>query len=156
MNPAPRPSTSSALPTVVLPPDWPRRSDPARGILVTACAPHVPPGGRRPEITLRRVRVPDADLTAWRERADAELDAALLSVHTDEVDHYELFGQPVRFRRFLHREGLLDVVAEQWCWWSEVPGSGRFGITLTCTASGADYPEWCEVFEAVAESVELP
>ncbi|WP_370250602.1 hypothetical protein [Nocardioides sp.] len=144
------------IPSVVLPPDWPRRSDAARGVVVTARAPHVPQSGWRPEITLRRVRVPEPDLEAWRTRADAELDAALQRVQVQELDSFDLLGEPVRFRRFLHREGLLDVVAEQWCWWSDVPALGRLGTTLTCTAACTDYEEWCDLFEAVAESVELP
>ncbi|MCW2768222.1 MAG: hypothetical protein JWO11_4181 [Nocardioides sp.] len=42
-----------------------------------------------------------------------------------------------------------DLVSEQWAWLVD----GR-GITLTGTVARVDYPAYCDLFEAVAETVD--
>ena len=42
------------------------------------------------------------------------------------------------------------MLCDQWAWL----GDG-LGITLTCSAARQDYLDYCDVFEAVAETVDL-
>ncbi|WP_345453759.1 hypothetical protein [Nocardioides marinquilinus] len=136
----------------VLPPTWRRRrgSDPARGVVVAARAPALPPSGVRPEVVLHRAAVPDADLGTWREAATAELADLLDDAHLDDHDRFDLMGHEVDYRRLTHRLGTADVVCEQWAWLA-----GGTGVVLTCSAALEDYPDYCDLFELVAESVEL-
>jgi hypothetical protein len=56
----------------------------------------------------------------------------------------------VAYRRFAHRVGAADLLCDQWAW-----VVGGLGITLTCSAAREDYWDYCDVFEAIAETVDL-
>jgi hypothetical protein len=90
-----------------------------------------------------------ADLVTWRAAALAELGRRLDDFEVEDADDYERGGRPVAYRRFAHRVAATDLVSEQWAWLVD----GR-GITLTGTVARVDYPAYCDLFEAVAETVD--
>ena len=135
-------------PPILLPPRWHRTSDPGRGIVVAARQASLPPSGVRPELVLCRTGVEDS-LTAWRARALAGLAELLDAFELEDEDDVEVDGRDAAYRRFAHRHGLADVVSEQWAWLVD-----GVGVTLTCTVAREDYADYCDVFEAVAETVE--
>ncbi len=137
---------------IAVPPTWRRRSDPDRGVLVAARSTHLPPSGVRPELVLRYCRVPDdgADLAAWREAALTELAELLVDYALEDDDQYDLLGHEVAYRRFAHRLGTADVICDQWAWLA-----AGVGVTLTCSVAREDYADYCDVFEAVAGTVDL-
>ncbi len=132
-----------------LPTTWRRRSDPSRGILVAARADTVPASGRRPELTLRCVPV-DGTLLAWRAAALAELSRRLAHFALEDDDDFERFGHDVAYRRFAHRQGPHDVLCDQWAWLHH-----GLGVTLTCAVARQDYADFADLFETIAESVDL-
>jgi len=134
---------------IVVPPRWRRRSDPDHGVLVSARSPVLPVSGVRPELVLACARV-DQELTAWRDAAMLELARCLDDLDVEDEDAFDLMGQDVAYRRFAHRRGAADIVSEQWAW-----VVGTLGLTLTCSVAREDYWDWCEVFEAIAETVDL-
>lgn len=143
-------------PGICLPPRWRRTSDPSRGVVVAARSPEVPGSGVRPELVLRCVPVSDDprsdgpvcdDLGAWRDGALAELASRLDDFELEDEDRYELGGHEVAYRRFAHRTALDDLVCDQWAWLVD----GR-GLTLTCTVAREDYADYCDLFEAIAET----
>lgn len=134
---------------IALPPSWRRRSDPERGVLVAARSSALPASGVRPELTLRCSPVDD-ELVAWRAAAMTELAARLDDFDLEDDDEYDLLGQDVAYRRFAHRVDGADVLCEQWAWLAD-----GLGVTLTCSVGREDYPDYCDVFEAIAETVEL-
>ncbi|WP_122818942.1 hypothetical protein [Nocardioides pantholopis] len=81
----------------------------------------------------------------------AALAARLPDFELEDADEYDLDGRPVAYHRFAHRGPLGDLVSEQWGWLG-----GGLGTCLTATVARADYAEWCEVFEAIAETLEPP
>jgi hypothetical protein len=135
-------------PGICLPPRWRRTSDPARGVVVAARAPELPASGVRPELVLRCVPVADG-LDPWRDGAVAELAARLDDFELEDEDRYELAGHQVSYRRFAHSATLDDLVCDQWAWLVD----GR-GLTLTCTVAREDYADYCDVFEAIAETLD--
>lgn len=138
-------------PGICLPPRWRRTSDPSRGVVVAARAPEVPASGVRPELVLRCVPVADDrvsdGLGAWREGAVAGLATRLDDFELEDADRYEIGGHAVDYRRFAHRVALDDLVCDQWAWL--VDGQG---LTLTCTVAREDYADYCDIFEAIAET----
>jgi len=134
---------------IALPPTWRRRSDPDRGVLVAARATQVPPSGFRPELVLRYARVDD-DLTTWREEAMGELADRLDDFDLEDDDEFDLLGNQVAYRRFAHRVGAADVVCDQWAWLAR-----GVGVTLTCSVAREEYADYCEMFETIAETVDL-
>jgi len=134
---------------IAVPPTWRRRSDPDHGVLVAARASHLPPSGVRPELVLRYTRVDD-DLTTWREAAMRELADRLDHFELEDDDDFDLLGQPVAYRRFAHRVGVADLVCDQWAWLAH-----GVGITLTCSVAREEYADYCDLFETVAETVDL-
>jgi hypothetical protein len=68
----------------------------------------------------------------------------------EDDDDFDLLGQPVAYRRFAHRVGTADVVCDQWAWLAH-----RVGITLTCSVAREDYADYCDLFETIAETVDL-
>lgn len=134
---------------IVIPPRWRRRSDPDHGVLVSARAPLVPPSGVSPELVLACTRV-DLELGAWRDEAMRELAHRLDDFDVEDEDAFDLLGHDVAYRRFAHRRGAADIVSEQWAWLV-----GTLGLTLTCSVAREDYWDWCEVFETIAETVDL-
>lgn len=137
--------------SVVVPSTWRRRTDPAHGVLVAARSTVLPPSGVRPELVVRHARVDDGlTLVAWRADALRELAGLLVDFALEDDDEYDLLGHEVAYRRFAHRLGAADVLCDQWAWLVD-----GWGLTLTCSVAREDYPVYCDVFEAVAETVEL-
>jgi len=134
---------------IAVPPTWRRRSDPERGVLVAARASALPASGVRPELSLRCEPV-EEELVAWRAGAMTELSVRLDDFDLEDDDEFDLLGHEVAYRRFAHRVGPADVLCEQWAWLAD-----GLGITLTCSVAREDYPDYCDVFEAIAETVEL-
>lgn len=134
---------------ILVPPRWRRRSDPDHGVLVSARSPVLPASGVHPELVLACTRV-DQELTAWRDEALRDLAARLDDLDVEDEDAFDLMGHDVVYRRFAHRLGAADIVSEQWAWLV-----GTLGLTLTCSVAREDYWDWCEVFEAIAETVDL-
>lgn len=137
--------------SIAIPPTWRRRHDPDRGVLVAARATSVPASGVRPELVLRQARVDDVlTLTAWRDEAMHELAGLLDDFALEDDDEYDLLGHLVAYRRFAHRLGTADVLCDQWAWLID-----RIGVTLTCSVAREDYAAYCDVFETIAETVDL-
>jgi hypothetical protein len=135
-------------PPILLPPRWHRTSDPERGVVVAARQASLPPSGVRPELVLCRTPVADS-LTAWRGRALDELAGLLDAFDLEDQDDVDLDGREAAYHRFAHRDGLADVVSDQWAWLVD-----GVGVTLTCTVAREDYADYCDVFEAVAETID--
>jgi hypothetical protein len=134
---------------ITLPKRWRRRADPGRGIVLDARAVLVPASGVPPAATVRCALV-DTALATWRRRALAELGRRLVDFELEDDDEFDLLGAPVAYHRFAHRLGAADVLSDQWAWLSE-----GVGVTLTCSGARVDYPDWCDVFEAIAETVRI-
>ena len=136
---------------IAVPPTWRRRSDPDQGVLVAARATRLPASGVRPELVLRICRPDQGEsLTAWRERAMGELADLLVDFALEDDDEYDLMGHPVAYRRFAHRLGTADVLCDQWAWLAH-----GTGVTLTCSVARAEYADYCDLFDAVAATVDL-
>jgi hypothetical protein len=135
--------------SLVVPKTWRRRTMPDRGILVCARSAVVPPSGVPPEIVLRCTIV-DTGLRTWREEAVADLAERLVDFEVEDVDELDLLGMPVVYHRFAHRPVAVDVLTDQWSWLAD-----GLGVTLSCSAARADYPDYCDVFEGIAETVRI-
>lgn len=136
--------TTTPLVHLSVPPRWRRRADPDHGVLLAARAPVL--SGVPPELVLRWSPV-DTDLETWRAGAMHDLAERLVAFEVDDVDRFESAHGPVIYHRFAHRLGLVNVVCDQWSW--VVDG---VGLTLTGTVACEDYPDYCDVFELVAQS----
>lgn len=134
---------------VTLPDRWHRREQPAHGIVAAARPRTMPRSGYCPEIVVACTPV-GSDLHAWRDEAVAALGAQLPDFALEESDDYVLGEHVVAYRLFAHRFGTVDVLSEQWAWL--VAG---LGVTLTCSVAREDYPTFCDLFEAVAGTVEV-
>ena len=134
---------------ICLPVTWRRRSALAHGVVVSARSTVLPASGVHPELTLRCVPV-DTDLQTWRAEAIGELAARLVDFDVEDDVAFELLGRPVAYHRFAHRLGSADVLSDQWSWLSD-----GLGVVLTCSVAREDYPGYCDVFEAIAETVNI-
>lgn len=134
---------------ICLPVTWRRRSAPAHGVVVSARSTVLPESGVPPELTLRCVVV-DADLQTWRGAAIGELAERLVDFDVEDHDVFELLGRQVDYHRFAHRLGSADVLSDQWAWLTD-----GLGVVLTCSVAREDYPDYCDVFEAIAETVSI-
>ena len=134
---------------VTVPARWHRRADPEHGILVAARSRTVPESGQCPEIVVRCALVDDG-LRAWRAEAVNQLADQLHAFALEDDDEFDLGPHPVAYHRFAHRLGSAELLSEQWAWLVE-----GLGVTLTCTVAREDYLAYCDLFEAVAESVEV-
>jgi hypothetical protein len=134
---------------IALPPTWRRRSDPDHGVLVAARATVLPASGVCPELTLTCAAV-DVPLARWREQAVRELATRLDDFELEDEDVFDLFGHDVDYRRFAYRLGAADLLCDQWAW-----RAGPMGVTLTGTVARIDYWDYCDVFETVAETVDV-
>jgi len=146
-------STDTDLSTAIaLPASWVRRCDPARGVVVAARPPTVPPSGVSPQITLRVSEPAETDLDTWRERALGELAAGLPGFDLEDDDRVDAGPYPLAYHRFGHGEGGDHVLVEQWAW--HVSDPVCLGVTLTCAVARGDYVDYCDLFDAVAASIE--
>jgi hypothetical protein len=124
---------------IALPRAWRRTSAPDRGVLVAARAAAVPVSGFRPELVLRSGSPTLEDLAV-----------RLHDFALEDEDAFDLLGHDVAYRRFAHRVGVVDVLCDQWAWLQD-----ERDLTLTCSVAREDYWDWCDVFEAIAETVEI-
>lgn len=134
---------------IALPPSWRRTTDPDRGVLVAARAAAVPASGFRPELVLRCASA-TPPLASWRQGELDDLARRLRDFVVEDDDEFDLLGHDVAYHRFAHRVGPVDVVCDQWGW---LPGP--LGVTLTCSVAREDYWDYCDVFEAIAETVHI-
>lgn len=134
---------------VTLPDRWHRRDRPAHGVLVAARPRNLPPSGYCPEVVVACTPVAD-DLRTWRDEAMAALALQLPDFVLEDEDEFGLGDHVVAYRLFAHRFGTADVLSEQWAWLV-----GGLGVTLTCSAAREDYPTFCDLFEAIAGTVEI-
>lgn len=146
----PTPGPAQPVLTICVPPSWRRRSDPARGIIVAARATATPSSGYRPEIVVRLQVGVDVDLLQWRTDRLGELADVLVDFALEDDDIFDLLGEPVAYARFAHRPAAIDIVCDQWAWLT-----GGVGLTVTCSVAREDYLGYCDLFETVAESVQL-
>lgn len=131
---------------ISLPPRWRHHADPEHGVVVTARCPAAGRTGVVPLIRLEVVPVPTS-LQRWRAEDLATTTARRQDFELDDEDDFDLDGREVAYRRFAFRRGADDLLCEQWAWLVD----GR-GFTLTCTVGRADYADFCDLFEAVAET----
>lgn len=134
---------------VTVPARWHRRDDPEHGVLVAARSRTVPGSGQRPEIVVRCALVDD-DLRTWRGEAMQALADQLHAFALEDEDEFDLGPHRVAYRRFAHRLGSAELLSDQWAWLVD-----GLGVTLTCTVAREDYLAYCDLFEAVADSVEV-
>ena len=135
--------------SIAVPTSWRRRHDPDHGVVVAARAPSLPPSGIRPDLVVRTTTLDHDDGAAWRAQALDELARLLVDFALEDDDVYDIDGHDVHYHRFAHRVGTADVLCDQWSWVLD-----DLAVTLTCSAARDDYPDWCDVFEAVAETLE--
>jgi hypothetical protein len=132
---------------ICLPATWRRRSSPAHGVVISARSTVLPASGVPPEATVRCAAV-DTELRTWRAGAIDELAERLVDFELEDEDEFELLGRTTVYHRFAHRLGAADVLSDQWSWLAD-----GLGVTLTCSVAREDYPDYCDVFEAMAETV---
>jgi hypothetical protein len=133
---------------IALPPRWRRSADPDRGVLVSARSHTAGASGVVPLIRLDVTAV-SGTLHAWRERDLAVVSTRRTDFELDDEDDFELNGRAVAYRRFAFRRGDDDLLCEQWAWLVD-----ERGYTLTCTVGWADYADYSDLFEAVADTFE--
>jgi hypothetical protein len=134
---------------ICLPATWRRRSSSAHGVVINARSTVLPPSGVPPEAIVRCAAV-DTELHTWRSAAIGELSERLVDFEVEDEDEFELLGRTVVYHRFAHRIGAADVLSDQWSWLAD-----GLGVTLTCSVAREDYPDYCDVFEAIAETVSI-
>ncbi|MBB6628340.1 hypothetical protein H5V45_13520 [Nocardioides sp. KIGAM211] len=123
---------------ISLPRGWRRTSDPGRGVLVTARAATAPPSGVHPRVTL-----------TWRPPGDGPAEVAERDL--EDEDAFDLAGREVTYRRYARLEGGVDVLCDEWSWHSD-----EASVVLTGRVAREDYPDYCDVFEAIAETFDPP
>jgi hypothetical protein len=97
-----------------------------------------------------RCAVVEEDLGTWRAEAVGALARQLPAFALEDRDAYDLGDHRVIYSRFAHRLGSTELLSEQWAWLVD-----RLGVTLTCTVAREDYPAFCDLFEAVAATVDI-
>lgn len=135
---------------ISVPANWRRTSDPGCGVLMAAVATGGAPHGFRPCVRLRCVPTPGRAAT-WPDQSSADLRATCVDFALEDEDDYELAGRWVGYRRYAHRLHGADVLCEEWTWWVD-----GLGLVLTCSVAREEYADYCDVFEAIAETVEPP
>jgi hypothetical protein len=126
---------------VAVPASW--RREPRFG-RVRYLAPTTPPSG----VTPRLDYVVGRGSGGW---PPSPADLGLPDALVEDEDTFEVGGHPAAYRRLLHREDGADLVSDEWSWRLD-----DLGVALVGTVALADYPEWCEVFESVAETFRPP
>ncbi len=134
---------------VTVPTAWHRRSDPEHGIVLAARARRVPPSGYAPDVVVRCTVVGE-DLRDWRDAAMRSMATRLADFALEDEDEFGLGDHVVAYRRFAHRLGTADVISDQWAWLVD-----GIGVTLTCSVAREDYATYCDLFEAIAETVDV-
>jgi hypothetical protein len=85
-------------------------------------------------------------LDDWRLRV-AAADAARRDLDLEDDDCFEVAGHETVYRRFGHTVAGVPVLTDQWLW--VVDGVAH---QLLGTVAAAEYEEYCDVFESVAET----
>ncbi len=132
-----------------IPRSWQVRTAPEAGVLAATRPGTVPPSGVSPELVLRAAPA-EGDLASWRAAAHVDLASQLTGFALEDEDVFDVNGREVHYSRFGHRYGVVDVVCDQWSWLVD-----GVGVTLTGLVAREDYATWCDVFDAVAETVEI-
>lgn len=135
---------------IALPHGWQRSSDPARGVLVTARAGTAPASGVRPHVTLVCEPV-TLDAAAWASERITTLAGATHDFALEDDDVFDLDGHDIAYRRYAHRVAGVDVLCDEWAWLLD-----GLGLVLTGTVAREDYADYCDVFEAIAETLDPP
>jgi hypothetical protein len=133
---------------ISLPASWRRRSDPSCGVLVAAQASTLPASGVRPSVRLRCEPVASGP-DDWTAQALADLRSSREEFVLEDEDTYDLAGRDVGYRRYAHRARAGDLLCEEWAWLVD-----GVGYVLTCSVAREDYADYCDVFEAIAETVD--
>lgn len=115
---------------------------------MAAQAASVPASGVRPRVTLRCEPVSDGP-ERWCADALADLKDRTIDLDLEDEDAYDLDGHDVAYRRYAHRAGTADLLCDEWAWLVD-----GLGFVLTCTVAREDYVDYCDVFEAIAETFE--
>lgn len=95
---------------------------------------------------------PLEDPEDWEATSLSTLDAALTGFELEDEDAFDLFGEPVLYRRYAHLIGSTDVLCDQWAW---LRGEATLALTVTGSVAREDYWQWCDDFEAAAESLDV-
>ena len=85
-------------------------------------------------------------LDAWRLQVSGA-DAARADLDLEDDDRFEVAGHDTVYRRFGRTVGRVPVLTDQWLW--VVDGIGH---QLVGTVAAAEYEDYCDVFESVAET----
>lgn len=141
--------TTYADPVICLPSRWRSRAS-GSDVLLVAEPARPPDSGVRPRLSLR-VSPVDAHRDAWRGRVLSRLadQATDTEIDVEDEDDLDVAGREVVYVRFGHGGAQAHLISEVWAWWLD-----GVETTLTATAARVDYAEYCDVFEAVAETVE--
>ena len=123
---------------VSMPPRWVR----VRGAYV---APGVHGSGLAPRLAHRSEPFAGS-LDEWRLQVSAA-DTARQDIDVEDDDRFEVAGHGCVYRRFGHTVGRVPVLTDQGLWL--VDGVGH---QLVGTVAAADYEDYCDVFESVAET----
>ncbi|MCW2793639.1 MAG: hypothetical protein JWO76_2737 [Nocardioides sp.] len=133
---------------ISVPASWRRTSDPACGVLVAAAAATLPASGFRPSVRLTCQPAP-GDADAWSAQSVADLRSTREDFALEDEDGYDLGGHEVGYRRYAHRLRGTDVLCDEWAWLLD-----GVGLVLTCSVAREEYVDYCDVFEAIAQTVE--
>ncbi len=108
-------------------------------------APGVHRSGVPPRLE-HRTEPYDGTLAGWHLLV-AEADATRSGFELEDDDHFDLAGEDTVYRRFGHTVAGVAAVSDQWLW--VVDGVAH---QLLGTVAAADYEEYCDLFESVAET----
>lgn len=133
---------------LILPPRWRWSTDGATGLLLSARPPLAGASGVLPEVRLTAMSG-GADDFEWVDDDLERVERAVRDYLLEDEDEFGAGLHEVAYRRFAHRRGAHDLLCDRWAW--EVDG-WRFLLDATCAR--ADYEEFCDVFEQIAESFE--
>lgn len=142
-------SMTRAEPVICLPSRWRSRAG-EFDVLLVAEPTRSPDSGVRPRLVLHVAPV-DADRDGWRHRVLLRLAerATDTEVDIEDEDDLDVAGREVVYARFGHGGDQAHLISDAWAWWVD-----GVETTVTATVARVDYAEYCDVFEAVAETVE--
>ena len=123
---------------VTMPPRWVR----VRG---GYCAPGVHGTGLAPRLVYSSEPF-SGSLDDWLGRV-ADNDSSCVDFDLEDDDCFDVAGHETVYRRFGHTLADVPVLSDQWLWL--VDGVGHM---LLGTVATADYEDYCDVFESVAET----
>ncbi|MDN5743936.1 MAG: hypothetical protein L0H31_02310 [Nocardioidaceae bacterium] len=145
-NSATKPPPAEHEVTLALPRQWSTRHHPSPDVVVVSRARAVPASGFRPGLVVH------SQLLADLPPDGASCAGTVPGQRTEVEDHdaFDLNGHHVDYRRLSHQIGRVEVVDEQWAWLID-----EVVITLTCSVALEDYLDYGDLFEQVADTVEI-